>query len=85
MTRPLPSRRCARVARVGDDPVAGEQGGEQLEGLQGRAPPSRAGGRTGTRRRPLAMLNARCGPGAPHRAQSWKLGAQPATASERSR
>ena len=34
---------------------------------------------------PIGGLNDRCGPGAPQRAHSPKLGAYPATASDRSR
>ena len=69
--RPPPSRRRAAPRGARGSPAP--------------APRSRAGGIPGTPSPPAARLNARCGPSAPQRAQSWKLGAQPAIARARSR
>ena len=75
-----PSRRCriSEASATAQSPASSAARSSSVSGAGAADPGGRHVGHTV----PLAArLNARCGPSAPQRAQSWKLGAQPAMAS----
>ncbi len=81
---PLASRRRrpSLASAAAQSPESRAESSVNVSGWGAAAPAGRHWEQTAP---PAAMASARCGPGSPQRAQSVKLGAQPATASERSR
>ena len=77
-TRPLPSPRCrsALASATDQSPASSAARSSNVSGAGAAAPGGRHARQTAP---PDATANAECGPGSPQRAQSVKLGAQPAT------
>src|ERR671913_2170596 len=81
---PLPSRRCrgSESSATTQFPASRAARRSRVSGAGAAEPGGRHPGHTAP---PATTWKPRCGPGAPHLAQSWKLGAHPATASARRR